>query len=384
MVALVRSGLSQRAVARRCGVSLSTLQLWLGRAGERPLDEVDWHDRPHVAHRIRRTPQETEALILTVRRELRDESVLGEFGAAAIRQTLLTRPDLPGPPPSIRTIGRVLDRGGALDGRRRVRRASPPPGWHLPDLAARGVELDSFDVIEGLRFQGGATLDVLTAISLHGSLPGAWPMMPGVRATTAVTAMREHWLAAGLPGYAQFDNDARFDGGHGHPNSIGPVIRFCLAVGVVPVFVPPREMGFQASVEAFNGRWQRAVWARTWNPGLEGLRLRTEAYLRAWRVQRAVRIEAAPGRRSFPAEVPNLGRPPVGRLVFLRRTNPAGSVEILKRRYPVSPLWLHRLVRAELDLDARNVRFFALRRREPADQPLLSEVPFEPPERWYR
>ena len=384
MVALARSGVSQRAVARRFGVRLSTVQLWLWRAGERSLDEVDWHDRPHVATRVRRTADEVEDLILGIRRELRDESVLGESGAAAIRRVLESRTDLPGPPPSIRTIGRILERRGALDGRRRLRRPPPPPGWHLPDVAARQLELDGIDVIEGLRFLGGATLDVLTAVSLHGSLPGAWPMMPGVRAATAVVALREHWQALGLPGYAQFDNDARFDGGHAQPNSIGPVIRFCLAVGVVPVFVPPREMGFQASVEAFNGRWQRAVWARAWNPGLDGLRLRTEAYLDAWRVQRAVRIEAAPDRRPFPAETLDLGRPPTGRLVFLRRTNPSGSVQILNRRYPVSPLWLHRLVRAELDLDERRVRFFALRRREPADQPFLGEVPFQPPERWYR
>lgn len=383
MVELVRSGVSQRGVARHFGVPLSTVQLWLRRAGHGPLDGVDWADRPHLARRVRRTSERLEDLVLETRRELRENSPLGEAGAIVIRRVLAERADLEGPPPSIRTIGRILERRGALDARGRIRRPAPPPGWHLPEVAQRQAELDSFDVIEGLRFQGGATLDVLTAISLHGAFPGAWPMIPGVKAETAVDAMREHWRAAGMPGYAQFDNDTRFDGGHVHPNSIGPVIRFCLAVGVVPVFVPPREMGFQASIEAFNGRWQRSVWSRSWSPDLEALGLRSGAYVAAWRRARGVRIDSAPARRPLPDLLPDR-RPPAGRLVFLRRTSPAGTVEILRVRYPVDPQWIHRLVRAELDLDERRLQFFALRRREPDDQPLLAEAPFLYPERWYR
>jgi hypothetical protein len=100
---------------------------------------------------------------------------------------------------------------------------------------------------------------------------------------------------------------------------------------------------------------------------------------------RAVRIEAAPERRALTLErVPDLSAPPTGRLVFLRRTGDGGSVLILRRTYPVDRRWLHRLVRGELDLDARRLRFYALRRREPTDQPLLAEVEFEPPARWFR
>lgn len=384
MVAAVRAGASQRSVARRFGVSLATLQLWLGRARDRPLEVVDWADRPPIAATVHRTPEAIEDLILEIRRILHDESVLGEFGPAAIRRELELR-RAGARVPSERTIARVLERRGALDGRRRVRRPAPPAGWHLPEVEARAAELDSFDVIEGFRFQGGATLDVLTALSLHGALPGAWVATPGVKALSAVAAMEEHWRSRGLPGYAQFDNDPRFLGSPAHPNAIGRVVRFCLALGVIPVFAPPREMGFQASVEAFNGRWQRAIWDRTWNLGPVELQTRSDAYLAAWRARRAVRIENAPTRRPFPADLTiDLRRPPAGRLVFIRRTSDAGSIEILQLRYPVSRLWPHRLVRAELDLDGRRLQFFGLRRREPGDQPLLGESPFEPPAHWYR
>jgi hypothetical protein len=384
MVEAVREGASQRAVARRFGVSLATVQLWLTRAADDPLARVDWTDRPPIASHVIRTPIDIEDRILDIRRTLREESILGEYGPAAIRRELEATAELPGPPPSVRTIARILERRGALDAKRRVRRPAPPAGWYLPDVRRRLVELDSFDVISGLRLKGGLELDILTGISLLGALVAVWPTA-GVTGRSTVEALGEHWQAVGLPGYAQFDNDTRFIGGNRHPNSIGLVIRYCLAVGVVPVFVPPLEMGFQASIEALNGQWQRKLWARFWDPTLADLQIRSGAYVAASRARSAVRIEAAPERAPFPLDRGiDLGAPPVGRLVFLRRTSDAGSVSILGVRYPVDPRWPHRLVRGELDLDARRLTFFALRRREPDDQPRLAEVRFEPPARWYQ
>jgi hypothetical protein len=383
MVAAVRDGASQRSVARRFGVGLATVQRWLGRAAGLSLDAVDWVDRPPVAAHVGRTAAEIEALVVETRQRLREESVLGEYGAAAIRREL-TGLDAPtGPLPSVRTIGRILERRGALDARRRVRRPAPPPGWYLPDLRARRVELDSFDFIDGLWLRGGIPIDVLTGISLHGALAAAWPAS-GLRSGQAADLLEAHWRTVGKPRYAQFDNDARFIGGASVRDSIGTIIRFCLAAGVTPVFAPPRETGFQAAVEAFNGRWQRKLWLRFWNPSLDELQARSAAYIGAVRRAAAVRIEAAPRRDPIPAgDRIDRSAPASGRLVFLRRTSDAGAVTILNRAYPVDHLWAHRLVRAELDIDAGRIDVFALRRREPEDQPLIVQIPFEPPQRWF-
>jgi hypothetical protein len=383
IVAAVRAGSSQRSAADRFGVALATVQLWLNRAADQPLDDVDWADRPPVARRIRRTGRDLEDRILDLRRELREDSVLGEYGPVAIHRELVARAAAGERVPAVRTIARILERRGALDAKRRVRRAAPPLGWYLPDVRRHESELDSFDVIEGLRLKGGIPLDILTGISLLGGLPGTWPTI-SLRARRVVEAMGEHWQEIGLPGYAQFDNDPRFVGGLAHPNSIGPVIRFCLAVGVVPVFAPPRESGFQAAVEAYNGRWQRKVWARFWDPTVDDLVERSDTYVGAVRRHSAVRIEAAPDRGPFPDRAVDLDRPPSGRIVFIRRSSDDGVVSVLKVRYPVDRSWVHRLVRVELDLDARRVSCFALRRREPDDQPCLAELPFHPPARWYR
>jgi hypothetical protein len=350
----------------------------LARVADGPLDGVDWADRSTAPHHPRRTAPDLEALVLAVRSELA-ESILGEQGASAIERALIDR----GAPlvPSIRTIGRILERRGVLDGRRRIRRPGPPAGWYLPELAARTVELDAFDAIVGLRLFGGAHIEVLTGVSLHGGLVAAWPSA-AVVSPVITAALLEHWRTIGLPAFAQFDNDTRFLGPHAWPDVLGSVPRLCLALGVTPVFTPIRETGFQAAVEGFNGLWQARVWQRSWALDGDGLRDRSDAYVAAHRAHRAARIESAPERRPFPTSLPRpRPGPPHGRLIFIRRTTLTGSADILGRHYPVDPAWPHRLVRAELDLDARVIRFHALRRRDPTDQPLLAEVPYRLPER---
>jgi hypothetical protein len=63
-----------------------------------------------------------------------------------------------------------------------------------------------------------------------------------------------------------------------------------------------------------------------------------------------------------------------GRIVYLRRTDATGVVEVLGRSFEVDRQWVHRLVRAEVDFDSGMVRFYRLRRREPRDQPMMREV----------
>ena len=200
-----------------------------------------------------------ETRVLTLRRTLRVESDLGEFGAAAIHRVLVATqtPTIP----SVRTIGRILERQGALDVRRRIRRPAPPPGWYLPAVAHGEAELDSFDIVEGLALPDGTEVEVLTATSLQAHGVGAWPGPP-VTARQVVTTLTAHWREVGLPAYAQFDNDNRFQGPHQHRDAIGRVIRLCLSLGIVPVFAPPREPGLQNATENFNGRWQQKVWHR--------------------------------------------------------------------------------------------------------------------------
>jgi transposase len=380
MVEAVRCGRSPQQVAREFGVSPATVNRWVHHAQGQRLDRVDWSDRSPIPRTTQRTTATLEDVVLEVRGQLQAESDLGFVGAEAIREALRARgiEELP----AERTIYRILRRRGVLDGRPRVRRPPPPRGWYLPEVARRRRELDSVDVVEGLVIKGGPQVEVLNAVSLHGGLVASWPRGESVTAKFVVECLLEHWRQFGLPGYAQFDNDTIFQGPHVHPDVIGRVSRMCLGLGVVPVFVPPREPGFQAAIEQYNGSWQVRVWGRFEHADLDALADRSRRHVAALRRHRADRIETAPPRSAFPKPWRlNLQARPKGRMVYVRRTDAEGRAEVLGRAFEVDRHWAHRLVRAEVDLNAGKIRFYRLRRREPGDQPLLKEMVHRIPSR---
>jgi len=235
------------------------VQRWVKRAQGGRLDRVDWHEHSSRPHRTRRTAEALEELMLHVRQELKEQSDRGEFGAAAIRRELARR-GIPHPP-SLRTIGSMLERHGAVDDRRRIRRQAPPAGWPVPAVAAGLAAVAACDCVEGLLIRGGSEVEVLNVVSWHGGLVGSWPAA-GWTTDLALEAILAHWRRFGLPDDAQFDHDNRLSGPHQHQDAIGRVIRVCLALGVRPVFAPPREHGFQHAIESDHGTWHAQVWAR--------------------------------------------------------------------------------------------------------------------------
>lgn len=377
MVLAVRRGLSMRAVARRFEVTLRTVQRWVERARDQRLDRVTWGDRPVGVHESsQRTPPALEREVLRIRRQLRRESVLGEFGAAAIQRELLARGTAV---PTVRTIGRILERHGAVDRAGRVRRPAPPAGWHLPAVAQGEAEIDLFDVIEDLKFKAGPLIDVLTSVSLRGSLPAAWPL-PSATTTAILPCLTAHWRTHGIPHYAQFDNDMRFQGPHQNADAFGRVVRLCLQLGVTPVFVPPYEFGLQNAIEHFNGLYTAKVWRRFIFPSIAALRAHTTRYVAARAERLASRVAAAPPRRAWPRRWqfhPELLR--AGDVIFIRRTSESGRITLLGHTWLVDRAWCHRLVRAEVDLRLGEIRCVALRRRDPTAQPTLAVLPYAYP-----
>jgi hypothetical protein len=356
---------------------LSVVQYWVRRAGTERLGRVDWSNRTPGSRSPRnRTPCQIEDRVLAIRKFLREESALGEQGPQAIHREMQRRRFRN--VPAVRTIARILERRGALDGQRRVRRPPPPRGWFLPDVAVAQTELDSFDVIEDLVIAGGHDVNVLTAISLHGGCCNAWPSRRST-AKHAVDSLIAHWREQGLPGYAKFDNDTVFQGAHIHPDTFGRVIRLCLSLDVTPVFAPPRETGFQADIENFNGRWQSGVWDRFTFTDLPGVQRQSRKFVIAQRQKLSARIQAAPCRRRFPRDWKlDLQAPLKGLVIFLRRTDAQGRVTFLGHTFSVSSEWCSRLVRAEVDLTRHKIRFYALRRREPHKHRFLGQTNYTP------
>jgi hypothetical protein len=374
MVRLVRSGKSMRAVASQFHVDVSTVSFWVQRAAGGRLDRVDFSD--HKPGRAwNRTAFAMEQRIAALRGGLR-ESVLGEHGARSIQAALVA--ESPGTVPSVASINRVLSRLGLQDTARRTRRPAPPKGWYLPMVVAGQAELDCFDFIVELRFADGPLVDILTTKSLHGSLTDAWVTQ---RTTTStLPLLLERWQRDGRPAYAQFDNDNVFQGPKQHAHAVGRISRLCLQLGVTPVFVPPLEHGMQNTIESFNGLWQAKVWGRHYLTSVDDLQAHSDRYIAAHRARTQALAEAAPQRRTMPAHFEfNPQAPLHGQMIFIRRTNETGHAHLLGQRFAISPHWLHRLVRCEVDFDHNQIRCFALRRHTPAEQPLLATIPYQRP-----
>lgn len=325
-----------------------------------------------------------ERCVLSARRQLQ-KGALGQQGALAIRCALLAEGREP--VPALRTIGRILQRHGALDGRCRQRHAPPPRGWYLPGLADGRVELDAFDFIEELVLRstcGPVHAEVFNAISFHGRLAASWQKKGPFAVENVASCLEGHWRKHGIPHFAQFDNDTTFQGSHTHPDLVGRISRMCLALGVIPVFAPPAEFGFQAQIENFNGLWRRKVWQRFTHPSLPSLRQRARAFIAGHRKEQSGRGHRTAPRRPFPKGFlfqQDILRPLRGSIVYIRRTDDLGRIHLLGHRFHVDTLWPNRLVRAEVDLDEHQIRVHALRRKNPAAQPLLKTIPHHIPDR---
>ena len=124
------------------------------------------------------------------------------------------------------------------------------------------------------------------------------------------------------------------------------MIRLCLRYGVSPVFIPEGEPQFNGSAENFNGwfqprlfdhrfrrpgdlrrelaRLQEAVNTQHVHPRLGG---RTPAPHR-----RGLRLRKLPARFVVPTERQKRA---AGRVIFLRRVSPAGTVSVLSQSYRV-------------------------------------------------
>lgn len=366
MVAFVRSGGGIRAAARRFGCGKATVYLWVARALRRRLDQVVWTDRPSGPTRqAQRTSRKLERRIVSLRQQMRDRDSLGYIGAVALRRRLLD--ENMAFVPSVRTINRILRRWGVLP-QKRQRRPAPPAGWYLPVLAQGKAELDQIDFVEGLCVRNRGEIEVLTSISLWGKLAGAWPETAYWHIPQMLPALQVHWQQCGVPDFLQMDNDTRFIGSPRAPGRLGRTVRFCLAAGVVPIFAPPRETGFQASIESFNGLWQSKVWRRFQHSNLRSLQRRSSAFITAHRAYRQRAAEGAPTRQA--------SRCPADTVIFLRRSDARGRISVLGRTIKVGLAWSHRLVRCELKVSKNTVCCFALRRREPKYQPLLCSRPF--------
>ncbi|MDR0336564.1 MAG: hypothetical protein LBI18_05685 [Planctomycetaceae bacterium] len=266
--------------------------------------------------------------------------------------------------PSRTTINRSLQRNGILDGKHRKRLMPPPKGWYLPDKEGQTAELDQFDYIEECYLKGGQMVHILNGISLFSGLAYSKPVLR-MTAENTVQGIIEHGRKVGVPEYAQFDNGTVFHGPN-NPDSIGSVSKLCLSLGVIPIFVPPHEFGFQANVERYNGLWQRGVWDRFHFKNINEIQTQSERYVQAVKEKIETKIKLADTRKiidknwKFSNKIPQKGT-----IIFIRRTDNKGRVKVMGHLWQLDENWTTRLIRATVYLKNHMILFHKLRRKDP-------------------
>jgi hypothetical protein len=197
MVSFYRRGYSLREVAEIFKESKSTVQRWVKFSSGKRLERVDFYDKKSGSEvPPNKYSQRVEHRVLTVRKFLKEKSILGLFGPDTIRNAMLEQGDRE--VPSRQAIANIIKRHGLVDRRVRVRRPAPPPGWYLRDLVSKRVELDSADIVEKLYLKGGQEVQLFNVISLHGSLLSSVANNV-ITAEIVIDALTERWQQVGLP-----------------------------------------------------------------------------------------------------------------------------------------------------------------------------------------
>jgi len=179
------------------------------------------------------------------------------------------------------------------------------------------------------------------------------------------------WQTLGLPHRLHLDNDAAFSGGERTARRLGTVVRLCLYLGIEVVFLPAGEPKRNAVVERINELWAQQFWQRNHFRTL-GAVLRRQAVFLDWYTQvytppsldgltpaqaqcRVLRLRLSKRQvRELPARLPITA----GRVDFVRRVAPDGTISFLGETWRVSPRLAHEYIWATVTTHCRRLELF--------------------------
>lgn len=292
--------------------------------------------RPHAMPQA--CPPRVVRLIVRTRRRLVKQAV-GLIGPRAIRREL--RKVLGDDAPSITTIKRVLHAHHLI--------ATPPAAAYCPRpvLMVAG-SLHALDwtcryLEDGPKVYAFHTLHLRTRAC-------AQTIAADKSTPTVIRHCLTSWKTLGIPDFLQLDNDAAFCGGYKVPRVFGQVVRLCLYFGIELIFLPIAEPERNGEVEAFKGLWGGpAFWERHHFVSVRHVERVSPTFVR-WYLTDYVPphlAERTPQqahgrelkRRLTATQIAHLPKPlPItaGRLHFIRKVKPDGTISLLNETWKVS------------------------------------------------
>jgi putative transposase len=345
-ITLRLAGRPVKAICAALGHSEVWFHKWWGRYLQ--VGPEGLYDLTRANHHVtRRIPPELERAILSVRRRLQARTSPANryclTGAASIRAELKALGIRP--LPCERTIDRVLQRNGLT--LPKVRLAPLLPRQEYPGPQARASnQLHQVDLVGPVYLKGSRRRYYIWVgkDAFDGAV--CLRLAYSRRMDEVLGFLGECWKDLGIPEQVQLDNARELCGWGPAARYLSRVIRFCLRLAVGPVFIPAGEPQYNGGVENFNGWFQPRLFDRRYSrPG----DLRRELA----RLQEAVNTQHVHPRlggqtpaqhrrglrlRKLPASfVVPTDRQPIaaGRVTFIRRVSPAGTVSVLSQSFRV-------------------------------------------------
>lgn len=199
-----------------------------------------------------------EQQVIDARKRLERQGI-AQTGAIAIAYELRNQGITP---PEIWTINRIIARHG-LTRDKPVRRSNK----EYPELFDHTHQMDLVGPrwIKGDgRFYSVNIIDTCSRTCL--AMPVRTKASLGIAGVLA-----DFWATHGMPDALQMDNELAFRGSNRYPRSFGIVVRFALALGIAPVFIPVGEPWRNGIIERFNHTWDRRFFRSQIFTGFEHL-----------------------------------------------------------------------------------------------------------------
>ena len=187
--------------------------------------------------------------------------------------------------------------------------------------------------------------------------------------STVIGFLIHAWQRLGLPEHVQFDDGREFCGFGHAARWLSRVIRFCLRVGVRPVFIPQGRPQRNGAIEHSNGWFQplslgrrlrrpadvsrelRHLMATTNEPQVRpALGFKTTAQYR-----RSKRLRKLPAKFALDTDHFPLAS---GNVSFIRLVSAAGAIDVLEQDFQVSKRLIFQWVKAIFDTQLQKLKVY--------------------------
>jgi putative transposase len=331
-------GVTPKRILEKVQRSHVWLSKWQKRFDQEGASGLRSHSRrPHHAP-CAWSPQIVRLIIQTRRRLVKQK--VGLIGARAIRRELHKL--LGQRTPSLTTINRVLHTHDLVP----TSPAASSAYFPKPLLVIAGT-LQALDwtcryLEAGLKVYAFHTLNLRTRACTQ-------TIAADKSGQTVIRHVLDSWKTLGIPDFLQLDNDAAFCGGYKTPRRFGQFVRLCLYLGIELIFLPVAEPSRNGEVEELNGLWAHAFWERQRFASFGRVVRASSAFAHWYMTDYAPPLLAGltpqqaqrgqPKHRLTASQIAQLPDPlPItaGRIHFVRKVKPDGTVSILNESWKVN------------------------------------------------